>query len=400
MTNIPISLIQEKYDLVLDRIKNIHIKHFPGFPEPVFLISNTYPGVWLEHVYDAISWAMFDPAGVDVARAQVNLFLSNQKEDGQFPCYVIDESNPLEYFRESKIGYSQIQECVSFAALCLDAYTLSQDAELLQIAYEKCTKWDKWLCENRMTLKTGLIELFCVYDTGHDESARLSDVANQCPEQNARNCGPGSHMPLIAPDMNAVFYGSRIALAKMAKLLGKTDEADNWQQNAHDVKEKLIRHCYDTADEFFYDIDRSGNMRKHCSIHIANLFQEHLLDGDMAERIYNRYMKNTNEFWTPYPFPSMSVSDPGFAQTKDGNCWSFYSQGLTALRAMRWMDYYGKSEDLEHIMKQWVTAFINSPSMNFSQELHPITGCPSNSSEWYSSSMLLFIHSVRRLGLI
>ena len=398
MNNIPAGKIKEKYNTVLDRIRNVHIKTFPGHPDPIFLISNTYPGVWLEHVYDAVSWAMFDPSGIDIAWAQVNLFLDNQKEDGQLPCYVIDGSNPA-HFRDTLIGYSQIQECVSFTALCLEVYELTKDAALLARAYEKCARWDAWQCNNRMTLGTGLIELFCIYDTGHDDSSRLADVINGCPGMDAKNCGPGPHMPLLAPDMNAVFCGSRFALAKMARLLGREEEADSWQQKAEDVKTNLLKHCYDPADEFFYDVDRNGNIRRHRSIHIANLFQEHLLDGEMAEKIYNRYTRNPNEFWTPYPFPSMSVSDPGFAQIRDGNCWSFYSQGLTALRAMRWMDHYGKSDDLEYIMKQWVSAFVNSDTMNFGQELHPITGCPSNSSEWYSSSMLLFIHSVRRLGL-
>jgi len=251
-----------------------------------------------------------------------------------------------------------------------------------------------------MTMKTGLIELFCLYDTGHDESSRLLDVKNGCPEGDAKNCNDCAPLPILAPDMNAVFYGSRVALAKMAKKLGKDQEADEWSQKAENVKQTLIKKCYCPHDEFFYDIDRNGQMRRHRSIHIINLFQEHLLDVDMAERIYSRYLKNPKEFWTPYPFPSMSVSDPGFKQVSSGNCWSFYSQGLTALRTMLWMDFYDKGNDLEYIMKQWVLAFVCSETMNFSQELHPITGALSNSSEWYSSVMLFFIHSVRRLGLV
>ena len=50
-------------------------------------------------------------------------------------------------------------------------------------------------------------------------------------------------------------------------------------------------------------------------------------------------MKNPREFWTPYPFPSMAISDPASVQDLEGN-------------------------------------------------------------SWYSSSMLFFISSVRRLGLL
>ena len=108
-------------------------------------------------------------------------------------------------------------------------------------------------------------------------------------------------------------------------------------------------------------------------------------------------MRNPNEFWTPYPFPSMSISDENAFQCRESNNWGGYSQGLTALRTLRWMDYYGKQNDLEQLMTAWVNAFGVSGDLPFTQEIHPINGKPSNSSPWYSSSMLFYIASVKRL---
>lgn len=392
--------IKQQQDIVLERIQSLHIKKFPDYPDPLFLISNAYPGVWLEHVYDAISWAQYAPDMAHVARGQVKLFLDNQKEDGQFPCYVLDSSNEGTKAYGLTIGFGQIQECVSFAALCLEAAVLLKDDELLLEAYQKCVKWDEWLVDNRTTTNRGLIELFCQFDTGHDNSARLGDIPNGCPRQDAKITNNVVSLPFLAVDMNAVFYGSRIALSKMAELLGKPNEAEQWKKKAEFIKSKLIEICYDPQDEFFYDVDREGNFRKFRSIAIVNLYQEHVLTGEISERIYNRYMKNPSEFWTPFPFPSMSISDPTFKQDLPGNSWGFYSQALTALRAMRWMDHYGKGDDLESIMEAWVSAFVNSKEMKFSQELHPITGELSQSSQWYSSSMLFFLHSVKRLNLL
>ncbi len=225
------------------------------------------------------------------------------------------------------LSYGQIQECISFTQLSLEAYEATKDEQLLRDAYEGCVKWDRWLTANRMTLGTGLIELFCEFDTGHDNSRRLAGLPKGC-------------------------------------------------------------------------VDRYGKKRKFLSILISNLFQEHLLDQDMADSIYERHMKNPREFWTPYPFPSMTISDPASVQDLEGNSWGFYSQGLTALRTLRWLDYYGKSEDLEYLMRRWVSAMVLSEDLQFAQELHPVTGKLSKSSPWYSSSMLFFISSVRRLGLL
>ena len=182
--------ILEKYKMARQRVESFHIRSFEGQPGPIFLISTTYPGVWLEHAFDAVCWARLNPgsaAAADVAHNQMLLFLRNQKPDGRLPFNVLDPAIMRERgLRRGGVGYSQIQECVAFARLCLETYGLTQDRDFLREAYEKCAKWDEWLVRNRMTLGTGLIELFCLYDTGHDNSARLADIPVRCPDADGK----------------------------------------------------------------------------------------------------------------------------------------------------------------------------------------------------------------------
>ena len=72
---------------------------------------------------------------------------------------------------------------------------------------------------------------------------------------------------------------------------------------------------------------------------------------------------------------------------------------LTALRALRWMDDYGKGDDLNELLSRWVMALANAENSRFAQEIDPLTGEPAQVSQWYSSAMLLFLHGVKRLGL-
>lgn len=398
---ISLSQVQVRTDMALDRIRTLHVKTFAGHPTPVFLISNAYPGVWLEHAYDALCYARFDPVMAPVAQSQAELFLNNQKPDGQLPCYVLDGANTNIRGYGALVGYGQLQECVSFARICLETYDMTGDKAFLERAYAGCSRWDDWLAEHRSTMETGLIELFCEFDTGHDNSPRFKDIARKgCPGGDARVCNPEPFLPLLAPDVNAVVCGSRRALARMAEVLDRPDQTRQWQKKADQVFEALMARCYDPEDQFFYDVDRFGNKRRHRTIHIANLFQEQVLPQPLADRIYDRYLRNPAEFWTPYPFPSLSVADPDFRQEAAGNDWGFYAQGLTALRALRWMDAYGKGDDLKILMRAWVQAFTASQDLFFTQELHPLSGVPSQSSAWYSSSMLFYLHAVRRLGLL
>ena len=73
--------IREYYEAVQKRIKEKHINCFKGHEKPVFLISDTYPGVWLEHAYDSLFYAKLDGKYLDIAKNTLNLFLDKQKEN-------------------------------------------------------------------------------------------------------------------------------------------------------------------------------------------------------------------------------------------------------------------------------------------------------------------------------
>lgn len=381
------------------RIREIHIKCFPGYDRPVFLISNAYPGVWLEHAFDAVAYARLTEDGKRVLWGQMHLFLDRQKEDGQLPCFVLDAENPHTKKYGRLVGYGQIQECVSFASLCLEAADMLGDEAFLAEAYEKCAKWEAWLVRNRMTTGKGLIETFCTFDTGHDNSSRLEGIPGGCPDGDAKNMNALEFLPLYSPDMNAVFFGTRAALSQMAKRLGKRSDSQMWAEKAEEIRKRIGDVLFDPEEEFFFDVDRFGNRRKRFSIAAMTVFQEHAADRALFERVYKRHFRNPDEFWTEYPFPSLSKADKMFEKRKPGNDWGYYSQALTALRAMRWMDFYGVGGDLTELYRRWVTGLANAKENVFSQELDPLTGEASCSSRGYSSALLLYLHGLKRLGI-
>jgi len=393
-----------------ERIEKVHIAPFLGMKDPVFLISDTYPGVWLEHVYDSVFYALQHPERVDVAIHTLHLFIDRQKEDGQLPFCVLNGAK-VNRPPEKLAGYSQIQECVSFARLCYMVCGLVEDRNLLEWCYEACAKWVNWIAAHRMTTGRGLTEMFVGYDTGHDNSSRLAGLtcdglyAVDGVAQNAAILPPNDPVaPIGAVDMSCNYYGNLITLAKMARELGREEEANAWDQRAKDVKQALFAHCYDREDAFFYDVDKNGRKRKYLSSTIFHLFIEEVLDPEedkaLIEEIYTRHIKNPAEFWTEYPFPSMAMNDPSIEGHKDNNCWGYYSQGLIALRATLWMDRYGFGRDMDYLCEKWVQAWTkHSDKVRFGQELDPITGVPTACSQYYSSCMLFYLYAAKRLGM-
>ena len=405
-----IAAVRNIYKEASDRIRNVHIACFKDMDKPLFLISNQYPGLWMEHTYDSVLYAAMEPEYVCLAENAVNLFMDRQSEEGQLPFAVMDGNKRAD--GKSVVRYNQIQECVSFFTLCLEVYRMNNDTAFLEKAYASGKKWDAWLRKYRMTTGRGLIEMFFGFDTGHDNSGRLQGISchgNYVKDgvpQNAGTLPPDDGItPILAVDMNANFYGNERALAEMARILGKSDEAAAWEASAAEVKANLFAHCWNEEDGFFYDADRNGNQRKFKSSTIFHLFLEKVLDPvqdkNIIERIYREHIKNPEEFWTPYPFPSMAVNDPSCEGHPTFNCWGYYTQGLIVLRCIRWMDAYGWSDDMDYICTKWLETWTEHfDTIKLAQEIDPITGIPTASSQWYSSCMLGYIYAVRRLKLL
>ena len=395
--------IRDKKEAALKRIADFHLRPIANIPGNVFLISTAYPGVWMEHAFDGLCYANLnpgDPLAAQVAKNQMLLFIRNRLPDGHLPYNVLDEG----LMRQKKgytipIGYGQIQECVSFARLCFETWQICGEKDFLEEAYEACEGWDRWLCENRMTLKQGLIETFCVFDTGHDNSARFAGIENGCPDREGKKPSNHTDLPILSPDMNAVFFADRMALSDMARELGKENECRVWRRKADQVRQKMFERLYDEKEAFFFDADRQLRKRPLKTISITNVFGERVLTQAEFDTIYERHMKNPDEFGAAYPFPSLSLDQSRGMPHAEKNCWGYFSQALTALRAQRWMDFYGRSSDYDRLLEKWVDRYAQQEEALFTQEMDPYTGVLTDCSRWYSSAMLLYLYGVKRLGL-
>jgi hypothetical protein len=335
------------------------------YPDPVLIEGSVYPGVWMEcapqegEVYAAV--------GPDVARAVARnnhlIFFALQKEDGQLPCSV----------KTNGPGFGQIQMVVPIAATAWEMAQQFGDSELLDKAYTSCARWDAWLRRYRNTRGTGLCEGFCTYDTGQDNSPRWKGIPNTCPDHDARKCPPAEGLPRLCPDLSATVYGGRVALAAMAKALGKPSEADRWTEDAETIRQLILSRLYDPNDGAFYDLDAHNRFVRIRSSTILSVLGEQVVDLDLFDSIWHKGVHNPKSFWAPYPFPSVALDDPQFVRPIPRNSWGGAAQALTALRAPRWMEHHGKPSELAWLMQRWLEALQRTHG-EFRQQMDPQTG--------------------------
>lgn len=370
--------------------KNLHQVDFN--PTPILLVGATYTGTWLEHNQDAVFLADFAP---EIAWATVEVFMQKQREDGLLPFCIPKDGRNHPYFHADAI-YWQVQNVFSFVrcAMMVAAKAQRPTADWERI-YEAGCRYDAWYRRYRDTAGTGLVEMFCEYDTGHDNSPRVIDggIPHSCPDHDARNRPDLSCMPIIAADLSATRYADRVALAELAARLGRPQEAAQWQRDAEELRKRFREQLYDADDDFYYDRAPQG-LRKYRTEHITRVFLSHLLEQEEFDRIYRRYFQNPQEFDTAFPYPAVSVSDPSFVKSCPRNCWGANCQANTAIRALFWLADYHREDEREKLLTEWARLFIESNG-DFGQEVNPFTREILPSGGLYTPSLLICLEAAK-----
>jgi hypothetical protein len=374
---------QSAYDKAL-AVLDANVRVMPYIDAPVLIEGATYQGIWQEcGPHEALVYRHWRP---DVARHSHTTFFDLQRANGQLPA-----NNKI-----AETGFGQIQMVVPIAATAWELARATGDEALLAQAYRACAAWDDWLVRFRDTRGTGLVEGFCTYDTGHDNSPRWAGLPNQCPNKNAAVHHPLPALPRLCPDLSATVFGGRRALAAMARALGKTAEADRWDERADTIRRLILTRLYDATDAAFYDRDpRDAFVRVRSDV-IGRVCGEHVVDQAMFDTIWQRQLGNPKAFWAPVPLASIALDDPGFVRPIPANSWGGASQALTALRAGRWFDHYRRSADFTTMMDAWCDAIQTDPSMR--QQLDPLTGRFTQADQaGYSPAALVMLDYTWRL---
>lgn len=375
----------------------------PKFDQPVLWEAPIFKGIWLEcGPHESLAYAQMaryvapaagQPSPWEVARNSHRIFFANQRPDGQLPAYLNHHAG---------VNFSQIQMVVPIAATALEVARHLKDEAFLLEAYTACGRWDDWLVQYRNTRGTGLVEAFCTFDTGQDNSPRWAGVSHECPDRDARKYAPRPSIPRLCPDLSATAFGGRVALAAMAKALGKPAEARAWTVRAEQIRQLIVEKLWCEEDASFYDVAPDGSFVKVRSVANLRVLGEHVLRLDvpreraMFEALWTRQLHNPKAYWANYPFPSIALDDPKFVRPIPFNSWGGAAQALTALRTLRWMDHYGKSKAQTVVAERWCDAMLRA---GFVQQIDPVTGEATKSNiHDYSPAALAFLHFAKRLG--
>ena len=188
-----------------------------------------------------------------------------------------------------------------------------------------------------------------------------------------------------------------VALAEMAKALGKNTDADRWRTQADRIRKLILEKLFVEDDAAFYDLDANDRFIRIRSDILSRVCGEHVVDQKQFEILWERQIHNPRAFWAIYPLPSIALDDPAFVRPIPRNSWGGASQALTALRAPRWFEFYRKPSALSFLMDRWCDAILRDAT--FRQQLDPLTGIfTQGDAPNYSPAALVMVDFTWRLA--
>ena len=303
---------------------------------------------------------------LEAAKNNTLLFMRHQRADGRLPGSIQYADGVMEAQFNKYQGF-----CFPFPAMNL-YYLLEENRDYLLELRDCLVRFDRCLWRTRDSNGDGLLESFCVYDTGEDLALRYGDAPcwwtpDEPPEGYAV-------VPMASMDVMSWSYAARDTLAGISRILGDGME-EAWREEAAAVARALRKGLWDEARGACYDRDKNGKTIDILCHNTLRCMYWGALSQDMADRFVTEHLLHPGEFWTPFPLPSVSVSDPAFRNAPENN-WSGQPEGLTYQRAILALERYGYHTLVTRLGEKLIRA-ISGSGFRFTQQFDPFTGRPS-----------------------
>lgn len=222
-----------------------------------------------------------------------------------------------------------------------EVYKRTNDKKFLNKAYPKVKKFYDYLARERDPDKDGLVSIIHSWETGIDASPAYDSVYKlKGPSRLFAFYWNATKLlfkyKLLNWDLERIFnanlfcvedlsynciyaFGLR-ALSRLAKELDKKEDFKHYKELADRVEDAIIKNYWNEEDKIFYNVDKEGNKIK--SKTIISLFPLILenIDKEKVDCLV-KHIINRKEFRTPYPVPSVAVSEESFEPDYHGLLW-------------------------------------------------------------------------------
>ena len=354
--------LQRLYDTAVDKCLN-NLVRFGG--DEVLVEGGGYEKIWLET--QPMGGEMYARYNMAAALNNQLLFMRHQRADGRL-------AGSIQGFADGTVEaqFNKFQGfCFPWPALNM-YYWLGEDRAYLDMLANCLERFDAYLWRVRDANGDGLLESWCVYDTGEDNAVRYGDSPVYCTE----DVPPEGYsvVPMASMDVTSFSYAARDTLAEISRIRQDGREGE-WRDKADAVAAVIREKLWDDVRAACFDRDKAGRVIDVLCHNTLRCMYWGSLSQEMADRFVQEHLLNPAEFWTTLPLPSVAVNDPAFRNAPENN-WSGQCEGLTYQRAILALERYGYERLVTVLGKKLMQAVIDGGYV-FTQQFDPFTGKPS-----------------------
>lgn len=294
----------------------------------------TYQWLW-DTCFHAIVLSHFD---TNWAKSEITNLLKAQWENGFIPHIIFwgkKKRLPHWAYIESALSIrprtTSITQPPVIPIAVEKIYKKDNDKLFLMESLPKLAAHHRWLLDNRDVDNDFLISIISPNESGMDElpvfqivagyhgnkTARLhyayrkGDLLNHRYRFNSKKILEKDYFNVEELLFNVVFIESARSLSRMFAVLENHEEKEFFRDIANKSEKSLLSKCWDKKDNIFYSI--YSKEEKFAKVKTVSSLLPLFLDGlkgDKLEKLVNNHLLNENEFFTPYPFPSVSKDEP------------------------------------------------------------------------------------------
>ena len=359
----------------------------------------SYPWQWFwDSCFHAIALSHID---LNLAKAELLNLLSVQQEDGFIPHVIHWGSRfvaaPWAYW-QSKLSLrprttALIQPPVLAQAVCQVAER-SQDLSFLTEALEKVKGYYLWLRDHRDPDADHLISVISPFETGMDQlpaydqaiglknpsrmglhvRQRVLDLQNLFLGRNYNLDVIFRHDRFNVEDVlvNCVYAQGLRDISRMCAMAGDQAACDSFAHMAQRTEGAILSKCYDQETGAFWSLaSREEQPLKVLTVSSLLPVVLESIGKQQLERLVEGHLLREQEFWPPYPIPSVAMSEPSFRPSGEFVIWRGPTWINTNWLIMKGLQQHGYDEAANAIARRSAELVLKS---GFREYYNPLNG--------------------------
>ncbi|MCK4328568.1 hypothetical protein KAX02_01875 [candidate division WOR-3 bacterium] len=348
------------YGMYIAKVNEVEpcVENPPGINHPaIFPSKPCYRGVW---VWDTayLTVPLIPTCDYKICEGALLTHLDNQREDGSIPiCILSNGEQPL----FPKISQPPLLSMDAFIIYKAKEYFEDKERAInfLKLVYQRLKNFNNFWYKKRDRDKDGFCEYTSrnlygfnySYESGVDDSPYWDEAGGEAVEDIA---------------LNIFLVLDKRYLVRMAKLIG--EEYEPIEREALEIEEKIINEFYDPETGLFFP--RRSDSHNLIKIKTFECLLPLLLDNLSDEKKENlvKHLLNSDEFWTPYPVPTVAKDDPAYGTRWGAVCWRkpvWMCVNWWLARGLVRHQYYNQAEVL---INKTIELVLNSAQEEYGRE--------------------------------